>query len=222
MMIPLRRALIVQQHGILKYPEGTACAEVLKAGASAESRAAARRRRSASRRCSAAPATSADDDLHRLRRRARLQGAEVAFNGWKDMPEKIFGAAVRRRLGRREISPELLGVGYIIGPRIASIMAPAACSSYLLLIPLDQVLRRRTDAAARAGHHADQRHAPDDDSRRLHPLHRRGRGGGRRHHQPDAIAADDLARPASKGCRTSAADSRGRDVACRAPIGTSR
>src|SRR6476619_5567357 len=41
MMIPLRRALIVQQHGILKYPEGTACAEVLKAGASAESRAAA-------------------------------------------------------------------------------------------------------------------------------------------------------------------------------------
>ena len=41
MMIPLRRALIVEQHGILKYPERTACAEVLKAGASAESRAAA-------------------------------------------------------------------------------------------------------------------------------------------------------------------------------------
>src|SRR5215210_5053787 len=37
MMIPLRRALIVQQHGYLKYPEGTACAEVLKAGASRES-----------------------------------------------------------------------------------------------------------------------------------------------------------------------------------------
>src|SRR5437870_3909161 len=41
MMIPLRRALIVAQHGILKYPEGTACAEVLKAGASEESRDAA-------------------------------------------------------------------------------------------------------------------------------------------------------------------------------------
>src|SRR3990170_1452592 len=41
MMIPLRRALIVKEHGILKYPEGTACAEVLKAGASAESKAAA-------------------------------------------------------------------------------------------------------------------------------------------------------------------------------------
>ena len=45
MMIPLRRALIVEQHGILKYPEGTACAEVLKAGASEESRAAAARSR---------------------------------------------------------------------------------------------------------------------------------------------------------------------------------
>src|SRR3977135_196252 len=41
MMIPLRRALIVQQHGHLKYPEGTACAEVLKAAASPESRDAA-------------------------------------------------------------------------------------------------------------------------------------------------------------------------------------
>src|SRR5712675_1390752 len=41
MMIPLRRALIVQQHGQLKYPEGTACAELLKAGANAESRALA-------------------------------------------------------------------------------------------------------------------------------------------------------------------------------------
>src|SRR5436189_1704784 len=41
MMIPLRRALIVKEHGELKYPEGTACAEVLKAGASEESRAIA-------------------------------------------------------------------------------------------------------------------------------------------------------------------------------------
>src|SRR5690349_8365194 len=41
MMIPLRRALIVAQHGALKFPEGTACAEVLKAGATPESKAAA-------------------------------------------------------------------------------------------------------------------------------------------------------------------------------------
>src|SRR5712664_1605915 len=39
MMIPLRRALIVAQHGYLKYPEGTACAEVLKTGADEESKA---------------------------------------------------------------------------------------------------------------------------------------------------------------------------------------
>src|SRR4051794_37256268 len=41
MMIPLRRALIVEEHGTLKYPEGTACAAVLKAGASVESKRAA-------------------------------------------------------------------------------------------------------------------------------------------------------------------------------------
>ena len=41
MMIPLRRAMIVKEHGTLKYPEGTACAAVLIAGASAESRAVA-------------------------------------------------------------------------------------------------------------------------------------------------------------------------------------
>ena len=43
MMIPLRRALIVAQHGYLKYPEGTACAEVLKAGASDESTSCGRK-----------------------------------------------------------------------------------------------------------------------------------------------------------------------------------
>src|SRR5262245_58704882 len=47
MMIPLRRALIVQEHGKLKYPEGTACAEVLKAGANEESRALATTTRTA-------------------------------------------------------------------------------------------------------------------------------------------------------------------------------
>src|SRR5882762_4135520 len=41
MMIPLRRALIVMEHATLKYPEGTACAAVLRAGANAEDRAAA-------------------------------------------------------------------------------------------------------------------------------------------------------------------------------------
>ena len=49
MMIPLRRALIVAQHGYLKYPEGTACAEVLKAGASEESRRPRQRDRPSTR-----------------------------------------------------------------------------------------------------------------------------------------------------------------------------
>ena len=49
MMIPLRRALIVAQHDVLKYPEGTACAEVLKAGALSRPRAAASDARSGDR-----------------------------------------------------------------------------------------------------------------------------------------------------------------------------
>ncbi len=64
MMIPLRRALIVQQHGLLKYPEGTACAEVLKAGASAESRAAAQQGMSQTKTAAemAAAAKISDDE----------------------------------------------------------------------------------------------------------------------------------------------------------------
>ncbi len=77
MMIPLRRALIVEQHGMLKYPEGTACAEVLKAGASRESRAAAHRRRGIAR-ASPTRRRPRQDHLHRLRHRLRLQGAPCA------------------------------------------------------------------------------------------------------------------------------------------------
>ena len=71
MMIPLRRALIVQQHGILKYPEGTACAEVLKAGASAESQAAASPSAKARAGAARRRRDQRGDDLHRLRRRPR-------------------------------------------------------------------------------------------------------------------------------------------------------
>ena len=45
-----------------------------------------------------------------------------AFRLWKDVPEKVFGAPLKGGSISAEISPELLGVGYIIGPRIASIM----------------------------------------------------------------------------------------------------
>src|SRR4051812_6261904 len=125
MMIPLRRALIVNQHGLLKYPEGTACAEVLKAGATDEERAIAAR--------AAVEAGEAPNA-----RAVAYSGARTIFTGfgigilyktameafktWKDVPEKVFAAPFKAGSISAEISPELLGVGYIIGPRIAAIM----------------------------------------------------------------------------------------------------
>ncbi len=135
MMIPLRRALIKEQHGYLKYPEGTACAEVLKAGASKESRDA-----------SIESGVEGSDD-------AALQGGKIIsigfligfiFNGlmkvfffWKESPgydftEKGFkGGSVQM-----DNDPTLLGVGYIIGPRIAGLMMGGGVLSYLVLIPM--------------------------------------------------------------------------------------
>ncbi len=134
MMIPLRRALIVQQHGVLKYPEGTACAEVLKAGATPAERAMGREGEAA-----------ADDD------QAARSGASAIFTGfgvgvayklameafklWKDTPQVVFGAPLAVGSVAAEISPELLGVGYIIGPRIAATMAAGGVLAYLVLIP---------------------------------------------------------------------------------------
>jgi uncharacterized oligopeptide transporter (OPT) family protein len=60
----------------------------------------------------------------------------VALKGWKDVPEKLFGAPLPAASVGAEISPELLGVGYIIGPRIASVMCAGGVMAYLLLIPL--------------------------------------------------------------------------------------
>lgn len=135
LMIPLRRALIKEQHGYLKYPEGTACAEVLKAGASKESRDASHE-----------GDKFADDD-------AALQGGKIigagfglgflynvlmqVFSLWnpephKDLPDNtIKGGSVAL-----ENNPALLGVGYIIGPYVSGIMLGGGVLSYLVLIPL--------------------------------------------------------------------------------------
>ncbi len=137
MMIPLRRALIVQQHGILKYPEGTACGEVLKAGADDVSQAAA--------------AGGASQEEARKVSSMLASGARViftgfgigllyntlmkAFRGWRDSPEKSFGPPFNGASVGIEITPELLGVGYIIGPRIAAIMFSGGVLAYLVLIP---------------------------------------------------------------------------------------
>ncbi|HKO00394.1 MAG TPA: oligopeptide transporter, OPT family, partial [Thermoanaerobaculia bacterium] len=135
MMIPLRRALIVQQHGLLKYPEGTACAEVLKAGASQESidnaSPSARREMEAM----GGQATSAKTIFTGFGIGLLYKALNVAFKGWKDTPEKVFGPPFAAGSISAEISPELLGVGYIIGPRIASIMCAGGVLAYLVLIP---------------------------------------------------------------------------------------
>jgi putative OPT family oligopeptide transporter len=95
MMIPLRRALIVQQHGVLKYPEGTACAEVLKAGASIESRAAASPAARAEQEALGGAATSAATIFGGFLIGFVYKAVNVAFKGWKDIPERIFGRRSR-------------------------------------------------------------------------------------------------------------------------------
>ena len=135
MMIPLRRALIVQQHGVLKYPEGTACAEVLKAGASAESRAAADPVYKVKAEASDEASSGAKTIFTGFGIGLVYQIGMAALKGWKDVPSKVFGAPFKAGSIAAEISPALLGVGYIIGPRIASIMCAGGVLAYLVLIP---------------------------------------------------------------------------------------
>jgi putative OPT family oligopeptide transporter len=135
MMIPLRRALIVAQHGYLKYPEGTACAEVLKAGASDESRAAAAAGADPNARAEVSTQTGAKTIFGGLGIGFLYQVLMTGLKAWKDVPEKVFGAPFKAGSVSAEISPALLGVGYIIGPRIASIMCAGGVLAYLVLIP---------------------------------------------------------------------------------------
>jgi putative OPT family oligopeptide transporter len=136
MMIPMRRTMIVDQHKELKYPEGTACAEVLKCAATETSREAAGESR-----------VEGSDAARDAKRRAMIifggfgvgllyKVANISFKGWKDTSNFEFGAPLKAGSVGAEISPELLGVGYIIGPRIAMTMAAGGVLSYLLLIPM--------------------------------------------------------------------------------------
>jgi putative OPT family oligopeptide transporter len=136
MMIPLRRTLIVDQHRELKYPEGTACAEVLKAAATDVSRDAAGKVRIAG-----------SDAVRIAKRRALLifggfgigilyKTLSVSFKGWRDTVNFEFGAPLKTGSIGAEISPELVGVGYIIGPRIAFTMAAGGVLASLMLVPM--------------------------------------------------------------------------------------
>jgi len=140
MMIPLRRALIVQQHGLLKYPEGTACAELLKAGANAESRAMAseeaQREAGTLSRARGEQSPNAATIFAGFGIGLAYKLAMDAFRLWKEIPERIFGPPLAAGSIAAEISPELLGVGYIIGPRIAAIMFGGGVLSALVLVPI--------------------------------------------------------------------------------------
>ena len=114
-MIPLRRMLIVQDHGKLTYPEGTACADVLIAGETGGS-------------------------LARMVFAGLGIGALYSFlmkvlGLWKDTPEYSI-KSYQGAMVSGEITPELLGVGYIIGPRIAGIMVAGGVIAWLCLMPM--------------------------------------------------------------------------------------
>jgi len=166
MMIPLRRALIVKEHGVLKYPEGTACAAVLTAGASAADRALA------------SPGALAQMRADEAAGLGKAPGARSIFTGlgvgivynvlnrvgrlWKDTPERVFGAPFNGASVSAEISPELLGIGYIIGPRIAALMCGGGVLSYLVLIPMIKFFGASIPGVVAPGKMAIADMQPDD------------------------------------------------------------
>lgn len=155
MMIPLRRALIVKEHGVLKYPEGTACAAVLRAGANPEDRELASPSAKAEMRAAEAAglgrAPGAKVIFSGFGIGLLYKALNVAFKGWKDVPEKVFGAPLKGGSISCEISPELLGVGYIIGPRVGAITVAGGVLSYLVLIPLIKFFGEHTTGIVEPG-----------------------------------------------------------------------
>lgn len=121
-MIPLRRALIVKEHGVLPYPEGTACADVLVAGEKG--------------------GNLAKKVYYGLGIAFLYKLFMSIFGFWKDVPTYVFGrkSALPNGTINGEITPELLGVGYIIGPKIAGIMVAGGVLSWIVLIPLITIL----------------------------------------------------------------------------------
>ena len=119
MMIPLRRSLIVKEHGVLPYPEGTACASVLKAGEKGGQFAK-----------TAFLGLGFAMSYALLQKVFHVIAETPAF--MTKQAQKFFPSA--RVSG--EITPEYLGVGYIIGPRIAGVLVAGGVLAWLVLIPL--------------------------------------------------------------------------------------
>ena len=128
LMIPLRHGLVVQEHATLTFPEGTACAEVLVAGDRG--------------------GTTARLVVSGFLIGAVYKTLYAALKLWRETVGGLLGSVQRLPDGNvvrhgfpgasvsMEVSPELLGVGYIIGPRIAGITFAGGVLSYLLFIPL--------------------------------------------------------------------------------------
>lgn len=113
-MIPLRNALIVKEHGVLPYPEGTACAEVLLAGEEGGS---------------SAKTVFAGMGLAAV--------FKFITDGLKVIPGVItVPVKALRTAFSAEVYPALLGVGYICGIRIASYMFAGAVLGWFVLIPV--------------------------------------------------------------------------------------
>jgi len=119
MMIPLRRSLIVKEHATLPYPEGTACASVLKAGEKGGDFA-----KTAFMGLGFAFAYAI------LQKIFHVIAETPAF--FTKQTNRFFPSA--RVSG--EITPEYMGVGYIIGPKIAGVLVAGGVLSWLVFIPL--------------------------------------------------------------------------------------
>jgi len=121
-MIPLRRQLIVEEHGTLIYPEGTACADVLMAGERGGSFAS---RVFLGLGLGALYTLLQNDNLFALWPSG--PNYEPDLGGSQHI---LKGAAIRA-----DCTPEYLGVGYIIGIRVAAIMLAGGVFSWLVLMP---------------------------------------------------------------------------------------
>lgn len=120
-MVPLRRFLIVREHGVLPYPEGTACAEVLVAGDTGGRKA---------------KTVFAGVTLGAL---YKLLMDKAGFHLWKDEVEWHLPGMKGGMIGF-DVLPALVGVGFIIGPQIAAFMLAGAVLGWLVFIPLISTL----------------------------------------------------------------------------------
>lgn len=119
MMIPLRRSLIVKEHGVLPYPEGTACASVLKAGEKGGDFA------------KTAFLGLGFAFVYAFLQKLLHVIAETPFYMTKQVNKFFPSAKVSG-----EITPEYMGVGYIIGPKISGVLVAGGVIAWMALIPL--------------------------------------------------------------------------------------